>query len=101
MKWILAILAATPALAATCEELKSLKLPDTTIVVATMIDEGLDLPAHCQVSASGAVPQPPTTTSFPLKTPAAAASRALGPVTGTASQAEPFHFQVSPSGAFA
>jgi feruloyl esterase len=52
MKWILAILAATPALAATCEELKSLKLPDTTIVVATMIDEGLDLPAHCEVSAT-------------------------------------------------
>jgi feruloyl esterase len=42
----------TPATASTCEELKSLKLPDTTITSAATIAAANDLPAHCQIAAT-------------------------------------------------
>jgi tannase/feruloyl esterase len=46
------ILACTPALAATCEDLRSLHLPQTTITRVQTIEEGFDLPAHCEVAAT-------------------------------------------------
>jgi feruloyl esterase len=41
-----------PAIGASCEELKSLKLPDTTITAAQIVSAAENLPAHCQVAAT-------------------------------------------------
>jgi feruloyl esterase len=45
-------MAGLPAFAASCEELKSLKLPDTTVTVALINAANGDLPAYCQVFAT-------------------------------------------------
>ena len=52
MKWILAILAATPALAATCEDLRLLDLSFSTITSAVTIVDRADLPPYCSVHAT-------------------------------------------------
>jgi feruloyl esterase len=48
---LLACLASVPATAATCEELRSLKLPDTTITNTRILEENY-LPAYCEVAAT-------------------------------------------------
>jgi feruloyl esterase len=49
---ILLALLATSAHASTCEDLKSLNLPDTTITLAQSIPATPDLPQYCQVAAT-------------------------------------------------
>jgi len=49
---ILGCVAATPAIAASCGELKSLRLPDTTITFAQTIAASADLPEYCSVAAT-------------------------------------------------
>jgi len=46
------ILASVPAVAGTCEDLRALKLPDTTITSTQLIAATADLRAHCQVAAT-------------------------------------------------
>jgi len=49
---ILAVLASAPPIVASCEELRSLKLPETTITAALINPATGNVPAYCQVDAT-------------------------------------------------